>query len=222
VIASAAIPNQFRAVHTDGGVHRDGLFSQNPRCATWTCRCTGAGFIETIDRLLAEGRLRSGDRYKQVTVRMIGMRGDALSRELGPASKLNRGPRLPAPADDRWPSQADRFPATPVAERAWAAGDVDAMLVTEDRLAGRPLGAGSKRSSNAVCPPSSPSIWAMNEAIGGRGSGNSRNGISPKTLRHGGRRHVLDEMKAWQARPSGWNRVGRRTGISHSAPRAAR
>jgi NTE family protein len=30
VIASAAIPNLFRAVHTDGGVYWDGLFSQNP------------------------------------------------------------------------------------------------------------------------------------------------------------------------------------------------
>ncbi len=30
VLASAAIPNLFRAIHTDGGVYWDGLFSQNP------------------------------------------------------------------------------------------------------------------------------------------------------------------------------------------------
>ncbi len=30
VLASAAIPNLFRAVHTDGGTYWDGLFSQNP------------------------------------------------------------------------------------------------------------------------------------------------------------------------------------------------
>ncbi|MDP8931497.1 MAG: hypothetical protein M3O70_23750 [Actinomycetota bacterium] len=30
ILASAAIPNIFRAVHTDGGVYWDGLFSQNP------------------------------------------------------------------------------------------------------------------------------------------------------------------------------------------------
>ena len=30
VLASAAIPTLFRAVHEDGGVYWDGLFSQNP------------------------------------------------------------------------------------------------------------------------------------------------------------------------------------------------
>jgi NTE family protein len=30
VLASAAIPTVFRAVHLDGGVYWDGLFSQNP------------------------------------------------------------------------------------------------------------------------------------------------------------------------------------------------
>jgi NTE family protein len=30
ILASAAIPTLFRAVHTDGGVYWDGLFSQNP------------------------------------------------------------------------------------------------------------------------------------------------------------------------------------------------
>jgi NTE family protein len=30
ILASAAIPTLFKAVHTDGGVYWDGLFSQNP------------------------------------------------------------------------------------------------------------------------------------------------------------------------------------------------
>ena len=30
ILASAAIPTLFRAVHTDGGVYWEGLFSQNP------------------------------------------------------------------------------------------------------------------------------------------------------------------------------------------------
>ncbi len=33
VLASAALPNLFRAIHTDGGVYWDGLFSQNPPVA---------------------------------------------------------------------------------------------------------------------------------------------------------------------------------------------
>lgn len=32
VLASAALPTLFRAVHTGGGVYWDGLFSQNPPC----------------------------------------------------------------------------------------------------------------------------------------------------------------------------------------------
>jgi NTE family protein len=31
VLASAALPTLFNAVHTNGGVYWDGLFSQNPR-----------------------------------------------------------------------------------------------------------------------------------------------------------------------------------------------
>jgi NTE family protein len=35
LLASAAIPTLFRTVHTDGGVYWDGLFSQNPPCASF-------------------------------------------------------------------------------------------------------------------------------------------------------------------------------------------
>jgi NTE family protein len=166
VIASAAIPNLFRAVHTDGGVYWDGLFSQNPPVRDlletepdelWVIQINPQtvdreprtlteisdrrnelagnlslyqelGFIETIDRLLADGRLHTGNGYKQVTVRVIEMPRDALSRHLGPASKLNRDPAFLRRLMTDGAAQADRFLATLAFERAWAAGDVDAML----------------------------------------------------------------------------------------------
>jgi NTE family protein len=174
VIASAAIPNLFRAVHTDGGVYWDGLFSQNPPVRDlletepdelWVIQINPQtvdreprtlteisdrrnelagnlslyqelGFIETIDRLLAEGRLRDGDGYKQVTVRVIEMPRHALSRHLGPASKLNRDPAFLRGLMTEGAAQADRFLAALAFERAWAAADVDGMLASLEDGAG--------------------------------------------------------------------------------------
>ena len=50
------------------------------------------GFIEAIDRLLADGTLRPDRGYKHVTVRVIEMPRNVQSSYLGPASKLNRDP----------------------------------------------------------------------------------------------------------------------------------
>ena len=36
ILASAAIPTLFRAVHVDGGTYWDGLFSQNHRSGSWS------------------------------------------------------------------------------------------------------------------------------------------------------------------------------------------
>jgi NTE family protein len=170
VIASAAIPNLFRAVHIDGGTYWDGLFSQNPPVRDlletepdelWVIQINPQtvdreprslteisdrrnelsgnlslyqelGFIETIDRLLADGRLRPGGGYKQVTVRVIEMPRHALSRHLGPASKLNRDPAFLRRLMADGAAQADRFRATLALERAWAARDVDAVLGSID------------------------------------------------------------------------------------------
>ena len=38
ILASTALPTLFRAVRTDGGVYWDGLFSQNPPCASYRTR----------------------------------------------------------------------------------------------------------------------------------------------------------------------------------------
>jgi NTE family protein len=166
VIASAAIPNLFRAVHTDGGTYWDGLFSQNPPVRNllqndpdelWVVQVNPSeidreprtlteivdrrnelagnlslyqelGFIETIDELLADGRLTPGAGYRQVTVRVIEMPRSALPRHLGPASKLNRDPGFLEGLARHGRDQADRFLSALAFERAWAACDVDALL----------------------------------------------------------------------------------------------
>jgi NTE family protein len=170
VIASAAIPNLFRAVHVDGGSYWDGLFSQNPPVRDllevepdelWVIqinpqtidrepqtvteisdRRNGLSgnlslyqelrFIETIDRLLADGTINPDRGYKQVTVRVIEMPRNALSRYLGPASKVNRDPDFLHGLMASGAAQADRFLATLAFERAWADRDVDAMLQWAD------------------------------------------------------------------------------------------
>ncbi len=166
VIASAAIPNLFRAVHTDGGTYWDGLFSQNPPVRDlldvepdelWVIQINPQtieheprtpleisdrrnelagnlslyqelGFIETIDQLLADGRLTPGAGYKHVSVRVIEMPRSALPRHLGPASKLNRDPAFLDGLVAHGRDQADRFLAALAFERAWADGDVDAVV----------------------------------------------------------------------------------------------
>jgi len=166
VIASAAIPNLFRAVHVNGASYWDGLFSQNPPVRDllevepdelWVIQINPQtidrepqtlteisdrrnelagnlslyqelGFIETIDRLLADGTINTGRGYKQVTVRVIEMPRTALSRYLGPVSKVNRDPAFLRELMTSGAAQADRFLATLAFERAWANRDIDAML----------------------------------------------------------------------------------------------
>jgi NTE family protein len=170
VIASAAIPNLFRAVHVDGASYWDGLFSQNPPVRDllevepdelWVIQINPQaidrvprtiteisdrrnelsgnlslyqelGFIEAIDRLLTDGTLRPDRGYKHVTVRVIEMPRGVQSRYLGPASKLNRDPDFLRGLMASGAEQADRFLTTLAFERAWASGDVDAMLQSAD------------------------------------------------------------------------------------------
>ncbi|MCW0213723.1 MAG: patatin-like phospholipase family protein [Pseudonocardia sp.] len=166
VLASAAIPNLFRAVRTRGGTYWDGLFSQNPPVRDllvaepdelWVIQINPQtaereprtlleiadrrnelagnlslyqelGFIETVDQLLEDGRLEPGGAYRHVVVRVIELPRRVLSRHLGPASKLNRDKRFLRRLIDEGREQADRFLGALAFERAWAAGDPDAVL----------------------------------------------------------------------------------------------
>ena len=83
--------------------------------------------IEKVDQLLAEGLL-VGDRYKQVTVRVLELRRPGgLSRLLGPSSKLNRDPGFLRELMAQGERQAAEFLAVLAFERAWRAQDVDAI-----------------------------------------------------------------------------------------------
>ncbi|WP_145982626.1 MULTISPECIES: patatin-like phospholipase family protein [unclassified Pseudonocardia] len=166
VLASAAIPTLFRAVHTHGGVYWDGLFSQNPPVRDlldtdpdelWVVQINPSaigseprtpieiadrrnalagnlslnqelGFVETIDRLLAEGSLTPEAGYRHVTVRVLEMPPSVLaSRVIGSASKLNRDASFLAGLQASGATAADRFLGALAVERAVLEGDVSAF-----------------------------------------------------------------------------------------------
>jgi NTE family protein len=166
ILASAAIPTIFRAVHLDGGTYWDGLFSQNPPVREladtspdeiWVIQINAperetepttvveiadrrnelAGnlslhqelhFIEKIDELLEEGALAPGGRYKPIMVRVIELSRLRLSARLGPASKLNRDPAFIRELIEHGAVRAEEFLAALSFERAWRAGDAEAVL----------------------------------------------------------------------------------------------
>ena len=86
------------------------------------------GFIEQIDRLLDEGRLRPGGPFKHVVVRVLELPRRVLSKHLGAASKLNRDPWFLRRLIAEGREQADRFIGALAFERAFAARDADAIL----------------------------------------------------------------------------------------------
>jgi NTE family protein len=112
------------------------------------------GFIEKIDRLLAEGLLSSGGPYQQVAVRIIELSRARLPRYLGTASKMNRDPRFIRDLIDHGEEQAEEFLAALAFERAWVARDVDAVLelFTHDAelVAGPPLPPGRYRGADEL------------------------------------------------------------------------
>jgi NTE family protein len=84
-------------------------------------------FIETIDQLLADGLL-TGDRYKQVTVRVVQLPRLRSSRWFGPASKVNRDSRFLRRLIREGERQADAFLTALAFERAWHRGDIDELM----------------------------------------------------------------------------------------------
>lgn len=166
VLASAAIPTLFRAVHTAGGAFWDGLFSQNPPTRDlldtdpdelWVVQINPSqidseprtaieiadrrnalagnlslnqelGFVETIDRLLADGSLGPDSGYRQVTVRVLEMPASTIrSRLLGSASKIDRDVAFLDHLQRRGAAQADRFLGALAFERAVRDADTDAL-----------------------------------------------------------------------------------------------
>ena len=89
--------------------------------------------IEVIDRLLAEGSL-VGDRYRQVTVRVLEFARPPSARVLGPTSKLNRDARFIRELIAQGEQQAGEFLAVLAFERAWREKDADGVraLLADD------------------------------------------------------------------------------------------
>ena len=81
--------------------------------------------IEKIDSMLDEGIL-SGGRYRPVTVRMIEMARP--QRSLGAASKLDRDPSFLDELIAQGKTRAGEFVDALSFERAWRAGDPDALM----------------------------------------------------------------------------------------------
>ncbi len=94
-------------------------------------------FIETIDTLLEEGSLTPG-RYTPITLRIITMNRSARSLAMGAASKINREPRFLTELIEQGERRTDDFIAALGFERAWTAGDADAIgkFFTEDTEVG--------------------------------------------------------------------------------------
>lgn len=165
VLASAAIPNLFRAVQVGGGTYWDGLFSQNPPVRDllaarpdelWVVQITPSAlgrvprttteiadrrgelsgnlslyqelaFVETLNRLIDDGRLEPGGEIGRTVVRVIELPRRVLPRALGAASKLDRDPAFLRRLIDAGRAQAERFLGALAFERAWAEGDADAV-----------------------------------------------------------------------------------------------
>jgi NTE family protein len=165
VLASAAIPNLFPAVRTDGGTYWDGLFSQNPPVRElldtgpdeiWVIQINPKrhdteprtvveiadrrnelsgnlslyqelDFIEEIDRLLDQGLLAPGGKYRQTVVRIIELSRSRASQLWGPASKLNRDPAFVRQLIAQGEEQATEFLTALAFENAWRRRDTDAV-----------------------------------------------------------------------------------------------
>jgi NTE family protein len=82
--------------------------------------------IERINELLAGGLL-VGERYRQVTVRILELARSRTSRELGPASKLNRDPKFLEELMAQGRQQARQFLTVLSFEQLWRRQDTDAV-----------------------------------------------------------------------------------------------
>ena len=85
------------------------------------------GFIERLDRWLADGTITS-DKLRHVTVRILEMNRLESSKEWGYASKLNRDPDFIGELIQLGRDQADEQLKAMGFEHAWSRGELDRML----------------------------------------------------------------------------------------------
>jgi NTE family protein len=139
--------------------------------------------IEKIDQLLADGLL-VGERYKQVTVRVIELSRPRLSQWFGPASKLNRDRRFLRDLMDQGERQADSFLTALAFERAWQGRDVDQLT--------RFLADDTELTSGAPFPERGP--------VRGRQLHDVMRELSRDTRMDVTRKRVIRDRAAWTVR----------------------
>ncbi|MET0190900.1 MAG: patatin-like phospholipase family protein, partial [Pseudonocardia sediminis] len=102
-------------------------------------------FVETLNRLIDDGRLQPGGEIGRTVIRVIELPREILPRALGAASKADRSPAFLQRLIDSGREQAEKFLGALAFERAWADGDADAVrglstpgasLVTDDPFSG--------------------------------------------------------------------------------------
>ena len=94
-------------------------------------------FVETLNVLIDAGRLAPGGSIGRTTIRIIELPRAVLPRALGSASKADRSPAFIASLVEAGRTQAQRFLGALEFERAWHAGDTDAL--TAAAVPGAPL-----------------------------------------------------------------------------------
>lgn len=85
-------------------------------------------FIEEIDRLLDQGLLTPGGKYKHIVVRIIELPRSRGSRLLGPVSKLNRDAAFIRSLIAEGEQSADEFLTALAFEAAWSRREADTVL----------------------------------------------------------------------------------------------
>ena len=83
--------------------------------------------IERVDRLLEDGALAAGGRYRHIVVRVLELARSRSSQMLGPSSKLNRDRRFLRELMAQGEEQAEEFLAALRFEAAWRARDEEAL-----------------------------------------------------------------------------------------------
>ncbi|MBW0105287.1 patatin-like phospholipase family protein [Pseudonocardia sp. KRD291] len=84
-------------------------------------------FVETLNRLIDDGRLQPGGEIGRTVIRVIELPREILPRALGAASKSDRSPAFLQRLTDSGKEQAEKFLGALAFERAWADGDVEAV-----------------------------------------------------------------------------------------------
>lgn len=111
-------------------------------------------FVETLNRLIDDGRLQPGGEIGRTVVRVIELPREVLPRALGAASKSDRSPAFLQRLIDSGREQAEKFLGALAFERAWSAGDTETVRGLSapgaSLVAGEPFGGSAREAVHDV------------------------------------------------------------------------